>query len=190
MKNGKPSDSQAEEAINLLIRWIGDDPTRMELTGTAKRVLNIYKKFFSGYQVDVLSMQDTVLLAENYNGMIIVKNTEFTSYCEHHIVPIRGKIDIGYIPDKLIFGLGKVIKLINCFTKRLQLQERLTMEIANALDCYLSPKGVIVSIEAVHDCIACCEEIDKNNLDLQTTCVIGVFKDNMDLRKEFFTNIG
>ncbi|ABD45285.1 GTP cyclohydrolase I family protein [Ehrlichia chaffeensis str. Heartland] len=190
MRNGKPSDSEAEEAVNLLIRWIGDDPNREGLVNTAKRVLDVYKRFFSGYQVDIYSMQDLVLLNENYNDMVIFKNTEFTSYCEHHIVPMRGKISIGYVPDKLVFGVGKIVKLINCFTKRLQLQEKLTVEIANALDHCLAPKGIIVAVEAVHDCIVCCEEEDKHNLELQTTCAIGVFQDNMELRREFFSSIG
>ncbi|KJV66008.1 MULTISPECIES: GTP cyclohydrolase I [Ehrlichia] len=189
MKSNKPSDSEAEEAINLLIRWIGDDPNREGLVDTAKRVLNVYKGFFSGYKVDMLSIRGSVLFNEGYNDMVILKDTEFTSYCEHHILPMKGKISIGYIPDKLIFGVGKIVKLINCFTKRLQLQERLTMEIARAFNDYLLPKGAIVNVEAVHDCVACCKEKDKNNLKLQTMYAIGVFQDNMELRREFFANI-
>ncbi|MGN7619230.1 MAG: GTP cyclohydrolase I [Ehrlichia sp.] len=120
MKYGKPSDHEAEEAVNLLIRWIGDDPDRDGLAGTAGRVLNFYKKFFNGYQANVSSiMQGSVLSNDkNYNGTIIFKNNEFTSYCEHHIVPMKGKINIGYIPDKLILGVGKIVKLVDCVTKK------------------------------------------------------------------------
>ena len=190
MRSNKPSDSEAEEAVKLLIRWIGDDPNREGLVDTAKRVLNVYKDLFSGYEVDALSIRDSVLLNEGYNDMVILKDTKFTSYCEHHIVPMKGKISIAYVPDKLILGIGKIIKLINYFTKRLQLQERLTMEIAKALNDYLLPKGTIVTIEAVHDCVACYEEKDKNDLKLQTIYAIGIFQDNIELRREFFANIG
>ena len=191
MKNSRPSDREAEEAVNLLIRWMGDDPSREGLANTAKHALNVYKKFFKGYQVNVSSiMQNSVLSNDgNYDGVIIFKNTEFTSYCEHHVVPMRGKVNIGYIPDKLILGIGKIVKLVDCFTKRLQLQERLTVEIAKTLDNYLVPKGVIVAIEAVHECVACSEEEDKSNLLLQTSYATGVFQSNMELRGEFFNSI-
>lgn len=191
MKYSRPSDREAEEAINLLIRWVGDDPDREGLASTAKHALNFYKKLFKGYQVNLSSIMENALLSNssNYNGVIIFKNNEFTSYCEHHVVPMKGKINIGYIPDKLILGIGRIVKLVDCFTKRLQLQEKLTVEIAEALDNYLIPKGVIVAIEAIHECVACFEKEDKNNLLLHTSYATGVFQNDMALRGEFFNSI-
>ena len=190
MKYSKPSDHEAEEAINLLIRWIGDNPNREGLASTARNALNFYKKFFKGYQISTSSIMEGSLLSnyKQYNNIITFKNADFTSYCEHHIVPMKGRISIGYIPDKLILGIGKVVKLIDCFTKRLQLQERLTVEIAKALDSYLVPIGVIVVVEAVHECVACSGD-DKNNLLLQTSYATGVFQSDLILRGEFLNSI-
>ncbi|KJV68870.1 GTP cyclohydrolase I [Candidatus Neoehrlichia procyonis] len=186
----KPSDYDAEMAVKMLISWIGDDPNREGLLNTPKRVLNFYKKMFKGYKCNLENVSVTSkLLNSCYSDLIILKNIDFTSYCEHHIVPIKGKISIGYLPDKLICGIGKIIELLNIFTKRLQIQENLTMQIAEYLNKLLLPKGIAVLIEATHECIACCEEYDKNNLTLQTNYMLGIFQDDLNIRKEFFNRI-
>ncbi|KYW93483.1 GTP cyclohydrolase I [Ehrlichia ruminantium] len=189
MKNNrKPSENEVEDAISLLIRWIGDDVDRPGLVGTPRRMLNAYKKFFIGYQDISLVIGGSVLPNEGYDSMITFKDIGFVSYCEHHIIPMRGKVNIGYVPDKVIFTIGQVIRLVNYFSKRLQIQERLTVDIAESINSYLVSKGVIVVINATHECVLCYEE-NNSDLLLQTSCALGIFQNNVELRREFFNSI-
>ncbi|QXK91956.1 GTP cyclohydrolase I [Neoehrlichia mikurensis] len=187
----KPSDDDAEMAIKVLISWMGDDPNREGLLNTPKRVLNFYRKMFEGYQYNPqdISIADELSNFCNYTDLIILKNISFTSYCEHHIVPMKGNINIGYLPNESICGVGKMIKLLNIFVKRLQMQEKLTVQIAEFLNNFLLPKGVAVLIKATHECIACYGEYYNNNLILQTHCMLGIFQHDVNIRKEFFDQV-
>ncbi|QGR02469.1 GTP cyclohydrolase I [Ehrlichia ruminantium] len=189
MKNGnRPSEREVEDAVSLLIRWIGDDINRPGLSSTPRRILNAYKKFFIGYEDISLVVGGSVLHNEGYDGIITFKDIRFISYCEHHIVPMRGKVSIGYVPNKFMFTIGQVVRLVNYFAKRLQIQERLTIDIAKCIDSYLFSKGVIVVINATHECVLCHEE-NSGNLLLQTSYALGVFQNNMELRQEFLNSI-
>ncbi len=185
----QPSDQEAEEALKLLIKWIGDDPHRSELLTTPKKTLDIYKKFFHGYHLSAEEvLRDGVLSCKGYKDMVTLCNIDFLSYCEHHIVPIEGVISIAYIPNDYIIGISKLIKLVDVFAKRLQIQERLTMQIADSINSYLNPNGVAVFIEAKHLCLGHYNS-RTNDYMMQTSSMLGLFETDANLRQEFFLQI-
>ncbi len=176
-----------EKLIRALIKEIGEDPAREGLRDTPRRVAASYKKIFSGYSKkpeDVL----TVFGDEKYDEMIVVKNIEFYSVCEHHMLPFFGEVHIGYIPNGKIIGLSKLPRLVEIYARRLQNQERLTNQIAKALHSILKPRGVGVIIEARHLCIMA-RGVEKQNSEVTTSSLIGLFKRDLNTRSEFLTFI-
>lgn len=172
----RPTQQDAEDAVRTLIRWAGDDPTREGLLETPKRVAKAYRELFSGYEKapeDVLSK--TFSEIAGYRDMVIVKDIEFHSHCEHHMVPFHGKAHIAYIPDKGVLGLSKMARLVDLYARRLQTQETMTAQIADALDDCLRPKGVAVMIEAEHMCMAM-RGIRKQGAKTLTTTFTGQFE--------------
>lgn len=184
----KPSREQAEEAVRILIAWAGDDPKRPELLETPSRVVASYAEFFSGYNKDYKQEAGKVFPnKDNYEEMIILRDIIFESYCEHHLVPIIGKAHIAYIPDKKIIGLSKLARIIDIFAKRLQIQERLTVEVANAINQVTEAKAVAVLIESSHQCLTT-RGAYKPGSSMITTHMIGAFKESK-MRAEFYSQI-
>jgi len=176
-----------KKLIRAFIKHIGEDPDREGLKDTPKRVVALYEKFFGGYRrkpEDVL----TVFSDELYDEMIVVKNIEFYSMCEHHILPFFGRAHVGYIPDGKIIGLSKIPRLVEMYARRLQNQERLTSEIAKALFSILKPKGVGVILEAQHFCMMA-RGVEKQHSEVTTSSLLGLFKRDLNTRNEFLTFI-
>jgi len=187
---GRPSKEEAEEAVRTLIRWAGDDPTREGLLGTPNRVVRAYEEFFSGYDEDPAEILGrTFDETGGYDEMVVLRDIEFFSHCEHHIVPIVGKAHIGYLPDQRVLGISKLARLVETFARRLQIQEKLTAEIANGLNDALKPKGVAVVIEAVHQCMTM-RGVKKPGVSLVTSRMLGSFREDEKTRREFLSIIG
>ena len=186
----KPTKEEAKEAVKTLIKWAGDDPTREGLLETPNRVTRSYQDFFSGYDEDpreILSKKFREV--EGYDEMIVLKDIRLESHCEHHMVPFIGKAHVGYLPKNKIVGLSKLARVVELFSKRLQIQEKLTAQIANTIDEILKPKGVGVIIEASHLCIAT-RGVHKETSRMVTSRMLGLFRDNSDTRREFMNIIG
>ena len=190
IKSIKISENQAVEAVKTLIRWAGDNPEREGLKETPKRVIRSYKDFFSGYNLDpreILSKKFKEV--DGYDEIIILKDIRLESHCEHHMVPFIGTAHVGYLPKKKIVGLSKLARLVEAFAKRLQIQEKLTAQIANAIDEVLQPKGVGVIIEASHLCVAT-RGIHKPDSKMVTSRMLGSFRNDQATRKEFLDLVG
>ena len=190
IKSTKISENQALDAVKTLIRWAGDDPEREGLRETPKRVIKSYKDFFSGYNLDpreILSKKFKEV--EGYDEIIILKNIRLESHCEHHMVPFIGTAHVGYLPKNKIVGLSKLARLVETFAKRLQIQEKLTAQIANAIDEVLQPRGVGVIIEASHLCVAT-RGIHKPDSKMVTSRMLGSFRNDQATRKEFLDLVG
>ncbi len=186
----RPTREEAEDAVRTLIRWAGDDPTREGLLGTPNRVVRSYEEFFSGYTEDPAELLGrTFDETGGYDEMVVLRDIDFMSHCEHHIVPIIGKAHIGYLPDKRVLGISKMARLVEAFARRLQIQEKLTAEIANTLDEALKPKGVAVVIEATHQCMTT-RGVKKPGVALVTSRMLGSFREDEKTRREFLTIIG
>jgi GTP cyclohydrolase I len=186
----RPSREEAEDAVRTLIRWAGDDPTREGLLGTPNRVVRSYEEFFSGYNEDPTELLGrTFDETGGYDEMVVLRDIDFMSHCEHHIVPIIGKAHIGYLPDRRVLGISKMARLVEAFARRLQIQEKLTAEIANTLDEALKPKGVAIVIEATHQCMTT-RGVKKPGVSLVTSRMLGSFRDDEKTRREFLTIIG
>ena len=186
----KPYQDEAMDAVKTLIRWAGDNPQREGLSETPKRVVKSYKDFFSGYGLDpreILSKKFKEV--DGYDEMIILKNIRLESHCEHHMVPFIGTAHVGYLPKKKVVGLSKLARLVETFAKRLQIQEKLTAQIANAIDEVLQPKGVGVIIEASHLCVST-RGIHKPESRMVTSRMLGSFRNDQATRKEFLDLIG
>jgi GTP cyclohydrolase I len=153
-KHVRPTRDQAEEAVRTLIRWAGDDPAREGLVGTPDRVVRAYEEFFGGYDEDpVQLLHRTFEEISGYDEIVLLKDIRFESHCEHHMAPIIGKAHVAYLPDDRVVGISKLARLVEVYAKRLQIQEKMTAEIANTIDQVLRPKGVAVVIEAAHQCM-------------------------------------
>ena len=190
IKSAKTSENQALEAVKTLIKWAGDNPEREGLKETPKRVIKSYKDFFSGYNSDpreILSKKFKEV--DGYDEIIILKNIRLESHCEHHMVPFIGTAHVGYLPKNKVVGLSKLARLVEAFAKRLQIQEKLTAQIANAIDEVLQPKGVGVIIEASHLCVAT-RGIHKPDSKMVTSRMLGSFRDDQATRKEFLDLVG
>ncbi len=188
--SGRPSREQAEEAVRTLIRWAGDDPTREGLLGTPDRVVRSYEEFFAGYSDDpVALLERTFEEVEGYDEMVLLRDIRIESHCEHHMVPIIGKIHIGYLPDRRVVGISKLARLAEVYAKRLQIQEKMTAQIANTLDEVLRPRGVGVVIEAAHQCMTT-RGVHKSDVTMVTSRMLGAFRDDPRTRAEFMSVIG
>ena len=183
------SDDDAKKALELLFKWIGENPQREGLKETPKRVLQAYKEWFAGYNqnpVEILSK--TFEEIDGYREMISLKDVGFHSFCEHHFAPIIGKVHIGYIPNKKVVGLSKLARLIEMYARRLQVQEKMTAEIGNTLQNHLDCLGVGVVVEAEHHCM-CSRGIKKQGSLMKTSHFTGIFLDNSDKKNEFMRSI-
>ena len=190
IKSIKISEAEAMDAVKTLIRWAGDDPQREGLQETPKRVVKSYKDFLSGYQQEpreILSKKFKEV--DGYDEIIVLKDIRLESHCEHHMVPFIGTAHVGYLPKKKVVGLSKLARLVEAFAKRLQIQEKLTAQIANAIDEVLQPKGVGVIIEASHLCVAT-RGIHKPESRMVTSRMLGTFRDDQATRKEFLELVG
>ena len=177
--------AEFEDAIRKVLSWIGENPDREGLIETPKRISRSFQEFFSGYKLDPYSvLNKTFSEVENYEGMVILKNAHIESRCEHHMEPIIGSAHIAYIPDKKVVGISKLSRVAEIYAKRLQIQERLTSQIANTIYDVLRPKGVAVTINAVHFCIAK-RGIKHDRGHMMTSTFLGCFKKDYELRKQF-----
>src|SRR6266849_2627551 len=186
----RPSREEALEAVRTLIRWAGDDPEREGLVGTPDRVIRSYEEFFSGYEEDpVALLQRTFEETDGYDEIVMLKDIRFESHCEHHIAPIIGKVHIAYLPSNRVVGISKLARLVEVYAKRLQIQEKMTAQIANTLDEVLQPKGVAVVIEAAHQCMTT-RGVHKPGVSMVTSRMLGVFRSDPSTRREFLAIIG
>jgi GTP cyclohydrolase I len=186
----RPSREEAEEAVRVLLRWAGDDPNREGLVGTPERVVRAYEEFFSGYQEDPSEiLQRTFEETDGYDELVVLRDIRFESHCEHHMVPVIGKAHVGYLPDKRVVGISKLARLVEAYAKRLQIQEKMTAQIANAIQEVLQPKGVGVVIEAAHQCMTT-RGVHKPGTTLLTSRMLGYFRSDQKTRREFLAMIG
>lgn len=183
------SRKQAEEAIRTLLLWAGDDPDREGLADTPARVARAYEDWFSGYREDPLRfMERTFQEVEGYDEMIVLRDIEFESHCEHHMAPIIGHAHVGYLPHKKIVGISKLARVVEAYARRLQVQEKLTAQIANCVGSVLQPKGVGVVVEATHQCMTT-RGVHKTNVSMVTSTMLGDFRDDEKTRAEFLQMI-
>lgn len=184
-----PSRSKAEAAVRTLIEWAGDDPDREGLKGTPARVVRAYEEFFAGYHESPVALLATTFEeTAAYDEMIVLRDIRLESHCEHHMVPILGKAHIGYLPSKRVVGISKLARLVEVFSKRMQIQEALTSQIADSIHEVLKPRGVGVVIEAAHQCMTT-RGIRKPGVSMVTSRMLGSFRDDPDTRREFLAMI-
>ena len=186
----RPSRTEAEAAVRTLIEWAGDDPDREGLKGTPDRVVRAYEEFFAGYAEDPVALLATTFeKPTTYDEMIVLRDIRLESHCEHHIVPILGKAHIGYVPRNRVVGSSKLARVVEAFAKRMQIQEALTSQIADAIQAVLEPQGVGVVIEAAHQCMTT-RGIRKPGISMVTSRMLGSFRDDRTTRREFLSTIG
>jgi len=184
-KQDKISDKEAEEAFVKIFKWIGEDPGREGLIETPKRVVKAFKEYFKGYHEDPVRLLDkTFSDVEGYDDMVVQKNISVQSHCEHHMAPIIGVAHVAYIPNEKVVGLSKLARVVEVFSKRLQTQERLTMQIANTLMKALDAKGVAVSIDATHQCMTM-RGIKKEQATTVTNYYLGQFKEDLSFQNRY-----
>ena len=185
----RPTFEEAEDAVRTLIRWAGDNPNREGLVGTPDRVVRSYQEFFAGYHDDPRALLErTFEETEGYDEMVLLKNIRLESHCEHHMVPIIGKAHIAYFPKNRVVGISKLARVLEMYAKRLQIQEKLTAQVANTLQEVLDPRGVDVVIEAAHQCMTT-RGIRKPGVTMVTSRMLGIFRENPTTRKELLSMI-
>ncbi|EME70402.1 GTP cyclohydrolase I [Paramagnetospirillum caucaseum] len=185
----KPSREEAEEAVRTLLRWAGDDPDREGLVGTPDRVVRAYEEFFSGYDQDPTEiLHRTFEETDGYDEMVLLRDIRLESHCEHHVVPIIGKAHVAYLPNRRVVGISKLARVVEIYSRRLQIQEKLTAQIANTINDVLQPKGVAVVIEAAHQCMTT-RGIHKPGVTMVTSRMLGAFRDDAATRREFMALI-
>ena len=181
----KISDKEAEEAFKTILSWMGEDPNREGLLETPKRVVKAFKEYFKGYKEDPVQVLDkTFGDVDGYDDMVIQKNISVQSHCEHHMAPIIGKAHVAYIPNERVVGLSKLARVVEVFSKRLQTQERLTMQIANTLMQSLDAKGVAVTIDSTHQCMTM-RGIKKEQATTVTNYYLGQFKEDLSYQNRY-----
>lgn len=185
----RPTRNEAEEAIRTLLRWAGEDTSREGLRETPRRVVSAYEELLAGYNVDPHDiLNKTFKEVADYDEMVVLKDIPFESLCEHHMLPFIGRAHIAYLPDKKVVGISKLARLVDAYAKRFQIQEKMTAEIAGALNDILQPRGVGVVIEAVHQCMTM-RGVHKQGVSMQTSQLSGRFKTDDKTRKEFLSLI-
>lgn len=185
----RPSAEEAQEAVKTLIRWAGDDPNREGLLETPSRVIKAYNDFFSGYNEDPKKILGKVFEEiDGFNDIVLIKNIRMESHCEHHMVPFIGEAHVAYLPEKKVVGISKIARLVDIFSKRLQTQETMTIQIAKAINDSLKPRGVAVLIDAQHQCMST-RGVHKENASTITTAFLGDFKENQQLLNQFLSLI-
>jgi len=186
----RPTRAEAEEAVRTLIRWAGDDPGREGLRDTPARVVRAYEEWFSGYRQDPEAyMRRTFEEVEGYDNMIVLKDIRFESHCEHHLAPIIGRAHVGYLPTHRVVGISKLARVVEAYARRLQVQEKMNAQIANTIQHVLQPRGVVVVIEATHQCMTT-RGVHKTGVAMVTSTMLGDFRTNEITRGEFLSVIG
>jgi GTP cyclohydrolase IA len=186
----KPRREEAEAAVRTLIRWAGDDPDREGLRATPARVVRAYEEWFAGYNDDPNAyLKRTFHETGGYDEVVVLRDIRFESHCEHHMAPVIGRVHIGYLPRNRVVGISKLARLVEVYARRLQIQEKMTAEIASCLESVLKPHGVAVVAEGTHQCMTT-RGIHKPGVTMVTSRMLGVFRDNAETRQEFLAAIG
>jgi GTP cyclohydrolase I len=186
----RPSREEAEAAVRVLLRWAGDDPAREGLLDTPARVVRSYEEFFAGYNSDpVAILERTFEETDGYDEIVLLRDIRLESYCEHHMVPIVGRAHVAYLPNRRVVGISKLARLVEAYAKRLQIQEKLTAQIANAINDVLQPRGTAVVIEATHQCMST-RGVHMPGVGLVTSRMLGAFRDDPATRRELLGMIG
>lgn len=190
MSTSRPSREEAEAAVRTLIRWAGDDPKREGLVDTPRRVVDAWREYCRGYHADPEEILGrTFEETEGYDEMVVLRDMRFESHCEHHLAPIIGRAHVGYLPDRRVIGISKLARLVDVYAKRLQIQEKMTAQIANTLVSTLQPKGVGVVIEAAHQCMTT-RGVHKPGVVMVSSRMLGAFRTDASTRREFLAMIG
>ena len=188
-KRAKVNKAQAEEAVRTLLRWAGEDPDREGLLETPKRVVEAYSDWFSGYAIDPRAyLKRTFEEMGGYDEMVVLRDIEFESHCEHHMAPIIGRAHVGYLPTTKVVGISKLARVVDVFARRFQVQEKMTAEIARCINDVLQPRGVGVVIEAAHECMTT-RGVHKRGVSMITSKMLGSFRTDARTRAEFLTFI-
>jgi GTP cyclohydrolase I len=186
----RPSRAEAEEAVRTLLRWAGDDPGREGLLDTPSRVVRAYEEWFGGYAVDPEEfLRRTFEETDGYDEMVVLRDIGIESFCEHHLAPIIGKAHVAYLPHKRVVGISKLARVVEAYSKRMQIQEKLTAQIANTINDVLRPRGVAVVIEATHQCMTT-RGVHKAGVSMVTSRMLGAFRSDHKTRREFLSIIG
>jgi GTP cyclohydrolase I len=186
----RPTQAQAEDAIRTLIRWAGDNPAREGLQDTPSRVAKSYLEFFRGYGEDpVAILERTFEEVEGYDEIVLLRDIRLESHCEHHMVPIIGRAHVAYLPHRRVVGISKLARVVDAYAHRLQIQEKLTAQIANTIQEVLQPLGTAVIIEAAHECMTT-RGVHKTGVSMVTSRMLGVFRDDPSTRRELLAMVG
>ncbi len=189
-RSQRPSREEAEAAVRTLIAWAGDDPNRQGVKATPDRVVRAFEEYFDGYGIDPEEMLGrTFDETDGYDEVVVLKDIRFESHCEHHLAPIIGKAHVAYLPNRRVVGISKLARLVEVFAHRLQIQEKMTAQIANTLEEVLQPRGVAVVVEAAHQCITT-RGIHKPGVTMVTSRMLGAFRTDASTRREFLSIIG
>ena len=190
MTTDRPSRAEAEDAVRTLLRWIGEDPDREGLRDTPSRVVNAYLEHFRGYAINPRELLDrTFAETDGYDELVVLRDIGFESHCEHHLAPIVGKVHVAYLPTRRVVGISKLARLVDVFAKRLQIQERMTAQIADTIQEVLQPRGVAVIVEAIHHCMTT-RGVHKPGALMTTSRVLGIFRTNARTRAELLALLG
>ena len=183
-KPARPSREEAEAAIRVLLRWAGDDPAREGLLDTPARVVRAYEEWFSGYRVDPVSLLErTFEETDGYDEIVLLRDIRLESTCEHHMAPIIGRVHVAYLPHRRVVGISKLARVVEAYARRLQIQEKLTAQIANTIQDVLEPRGAAVVVEAAHQCMTT-RGVHKPGVTMVTSRMLGAFRDNAATRRE------
>lgn len=186
----RPGREEAEAAVRTLIQWAGDDPDREGLTDTPSRVVRSYEEFFTGYDVDPRELLErTFEETGGYDEIVLLRDIRFESHCEHHMAPIIGKAHVAYLPRRRVVGISKLARVVEVFAKRLQIQEKMTTQIANTINDVLEPYGVAVIIDAAHQCMTT-RGVHKPGVTMVTSRMLGAFRNDPATRREFLAMVG
>jgi len=189
IQNNRPSREEAKKAVETLLRWAGEDPSREGLLDTPDRVTKAYEEFFSGYAKDAAAeLSKTFEDIQGFDDMVLVKDIDFVSHCEHHMVPILGKAHVAYWPTERVVGISKLARIVDIYARRLVSQENMTRNIVNVIDEVLAPKGVAVMIDANHQCMST-RGVNKGASSTVTTMFSGIFKEDRDVQRRFMDMI-
>jgi GTP cyclohydrolase IA len=188
--NGRPSRAEAEEAVRVLLRWAGDEPTREGLIDTPARVARAYEEWFGGYAQDPVGyLQRTFEETDGYDEVIVLRDIGFESHCEHHLAPIVGKAHVAYLPSNRVVGISKLARVVEAYARRLQVQEKMTAQVANTINDVLKPRGVGVVIEAVHHCMTT-RGVHRPGVSMVTSRMLGEFREDATTRRELLAILG
>ena len=189
VNDARPSRDEAERAVRTLIQWAGDDPEREGLLDTPARVVRAYEEYFQGYNADPEEiLKRTFEEVEGYDEMVLLKDIRFESHCEHHMAPIIGKAHVAYLPKNRVVGISKLARVVELYAQRLQIQEKMTAQVAGAINDVLQPDGVAVIIEAAHQCMTC-RGVHKPGVTMVTSKMLGAFRENQATRREFLSMV-